>query len=68
MVLQKTPHPPAGATTLIISLGMLHTLPQLGIMMAGVCALVLQGVVVNRLAGVNYPLWKARSDDGKPEF
>jgi hypothetical protein len=37
-------------------------------MMAGVCALVLQGVVVNRLAGVNYPLWKEKADDGKPEF
>jgi len=60
--------PPAGATTLIISLGVLHTLPQLGIMMAGVCALVLQGVVVNRLAGVNFPLWKGKANDDKPEF
>jgi CBS-domain-containing membrane protein len=67
-VLLKSPHPPAGATTLIISLGVLHTLPQLGIMMAGVCALVLQGLVVNRLAGVNYPLWKWRTEDDKPEF
>ena len=60
--------PPAGATTLIISLGVLHTLPQLGIMMAGVCALVLQGVVVNRLAGVNFPLWKGKANDDKQEF
>jgi hypothetical protein len=37
-------------------------------MMAGVCALVLQGLVVNRLAGVNYPLWKWRTEDDKPEF
>ena len=61
MVLARAPHPPAGATTLIISLGVLHTLPQLGIMMAGVCALVVQGVVINRLAGVDYPLWKGKS-------
>lgn len=58
MVLLKAPHPPAGATTLIISLGVLHTLPQLGVMLAGVCVLVAQGIVVNRLAGVEYPLWK----------
>lgn len=63
MVLLRAPHPPAGATTLIISLGVLHTLPQLGIMMAGVCALVVQGVVINRLAGVDYPLWKGKSKD-----
>jgi CBS-domain-containing membrane protein len=58
MVLLRAPHPPAGATTLIISLGMLHTLPQLGIVMAGVILLVLQGYLVNRLAGVDYPRWR----------
>ncbi len=63
MVLLRAPHPPAGATTLIISLGMLHTLPQLSIMLAGVCVLVLQGIVVNRLAGVDYPLWKGKPED-----
>lgn len=63
MALLKAPHPPAGATTLIVSLGVLHTPPQLGIMMAGVCALVVQGLVVNRLAGVDYPLWQAKLDD-----
>lgn len=62
MVLLNAPHPPAGATTLIVSLGVLHTVPQLGIMLAGVGALLVQGVVVNRLAGVEYPLWKGRSD------
>jgi CBS-domain-containing membrane protein len=58
MVFLKAPHPPAGATTLIISLGLLHTLPQLGIVMAGVILLVLQGYLVNRLAGVDYPRWR----------
>ena len=60
MVLLRTPHPPAGATTLIISLGVLHTLPQMGIVMAGVVVLTAQAFAVNRLAGVDYPLWQPR--------
>lgn len=58
MVLLNAPHPPAGATTLIISLGVLHTLPQMGIVMAGVVVLVLQAEFVNWAAGVEYPLWR----------
>jgi CBS-domain-containing membrane protein len=61
MVLLRAPHPPAGATTLIVSLGVLHTLPQLGIVMAGVIVLVLQGSLVNRLAGVDYPRWHPKT-------
>lgn len=57
MVLLKAPHPPAGATTLIISLGMLNQLSQMGIVMGGVVVLVAQAFVVNRLAGIDYPLW-----------
>jgi CBS-domain-containing membrane protein len=57
MVWLKVPHPPAGATTLIVSLGVLTTLPQLGELMLGVLLLVVQGIVINRLAGVEYPLW-----------
>lgn len=58
MVLLKTPHPPAGATTLIISLGILHTAQQLTVLMAGVLLLTGQAIVINRLAGLPYPLWR----------
>jgi CBS-domain-containing membrane protein len=62
MVLLRTPHPPAGATTLIVSLGILHTVGQLAVLMAAVVLLVLQAVAINRLAGLPYPLWAAPPD------
>lgn len=52
------PHPPAGATTLIVSLGILSKPSQLAFLMLAVLVLVVQGVVINRLAGIDYPLWK----------
>lgn len=58
MVWLKVPHPPAGATTLIISLGILREPAQLAVLMVAVALLVVQGFVINRLAGVSYPLWK----------
>jgi CBS-domain-containing membrane protein len=66
MVLLRAPHPPAGATTLIVSLGVLNRLSQMGIVMAGVVVLVAQAFIVNRLAGVDYPLWRPvpTADDG----
>ena len=57
MVLFKSPHPPAGATTLIISLGILTKPLQLVLLMGAVVLLTLQALVINRLAGVPYPLW-----------
>jgi CBS-domain-containing membrane protein len=59
MVLARAPHPPAGATTLIVSLGLLPHLSQLGVLMFAVVLLVLQAIIINRLAGVAYPLWAA---------
>lgn len=52
------PHPPAGATTLIVSLGIMPRPSQQAFLMLAVVALVLQGIVINRLAGIDYPLWK----------
>ncbi|MGH2736629.1 MAG: HPP family protein [Actinomycetota bacterium] len=57
----KVPHPPAGATTLIVSLGILATPGKLAVLMLAVIALILQGLVINRLAGIDYPLWSAPS-------
>lgn len=60
MVWLKVPHPPAGATTLIVSLGILKTPWQLAVLMVAVFLLVLQAFVINRLAGIEYPTWSPR--------
>ncbi len=57
MVLLRAPHPPAGATTLIISLGLLTHPWQLVLLMGAVVLLTLQALIINRLAGIAYPLW-----------
>jgi CBS-domain-containing membrane protein len=57
MVLFKSPHPPAGATTLIISLGLITKPLFLLVLMLAVLLLTLQALGINRLAGIPYPLW-----------
>jgi CBS domain-containing membrane protein len=67
MVLFKSPHPPAGATTLIISLGILTQPKHLVILMFAVVLLTAQAFIINRLAGIDYPLWSPRRDpSGNP--
>jgi CBS-domain-containing membrane protein len=61
MVLVHAPHPPAGATTLIISLGVLHEFEQILVLMLAVVLLTVQAIGINRLAGVDYPLWRGKS-------
>ncbi len=67
MVLFKTPHPPAGATTLIISLGILRSAGQMVVLMAAVVLLTLQAIAINRLAGTPYPLWSTREPSANSE-
>jgi CBS domain-containing membrane protein len=57
MVWLRVPHPPAGATTLIVALGILREPAQLAVLMVAVVLLVVQGFVINRLAGIPYPRW-----------
>ncbi len=59
MELWDVPHAPAGATTMIVSLGLMSRLWQLGILMVAVFALVALGWAINRLVGIPYPLWHA---------
>lgn len=61
MVWLRVPHPPAGATTLIISLGILRTPWQLVVLMVAVGLLTVQAILINRLAGLDYPFWAARA-------
>ena len=57
MVVLDRGHPPAGATTLIVSLGLMRTPGQLAILMAAVALLIAFGRVVHELAGTRYPSW-----------
>lgn len=66
MVWARVPHPPAGATTLIVSLGILHEPWQLLVLMLAVLLLTLQGLGINRLAGIPYPLWRPVSETAPP--
>jgi CBS domain-containing membrane protein len=50
-------HPPAGATTLIVSLGIISKPLELVVIEAAVFLLVAQALVINRLAGLQYPWW-----------
>jgi hypothetical protein len=54
----RSPHAPAGASTLIVSLGLLTTNKQL-LMMAGSVALIaVAGWALNGLVGLRVPLWR----------
>lgn len=64
MVWARVPHPPAGATTLIVSLGILREPWQLGVLMVAVFLLLVQGFVINRLAGMDYPIWSPPPQPG----
>jgi len=66
MMLFNAPHPPAGATTLIVSLGIVTRPFHLAVIEVAVALLVLQAIAINRLAGTPYPLWACpgRSDPG----
>jgi CBS-domain-containing membrane protein len=57
MILFRVVHPPAGATTLIISLGFITTLAHLCVIEMAVALTALQALAINRLAGIDYPLW-----------
>jgi len=67
MVLSRVNHPPAGATTLIVSLGIIDKPGELVIIEIAVFLLAAQALLINRLAGLPYPLWNAlQTGVGKP--
>jgi len=66
MVWLARPHPPAAATTLIVSLGILHEVRDLVVLMLAVVAMVVQGYVINRAAGLDYPRWGPRPEPAGP--
>lgn len=60
MALFRVSHPPAGATTLIVSLGIISQPKELVIIEIAVVLLTVQALAINRLAGIPYPLWSRR--------
>jgi CBS-domain-containing membrane protein len=66
MVLLRSPHPPAGATTLIVSLGLLTQPRQLLILMVAVVVLTAQAFIINRAAGIPYPIWNPPHEVDQP--
>ena len=50
-------HPPAGATKLIVSLGIITRLPYLAVIEIAVLVLIVQAFCIHRLAGIPYPVW-----------
>lgn len=64
MVLLRADHPPAGATTLIVSLGIISKPKELVVIELAVFLLVAQALVINRLAGLAYPVWRHPSPTG----
>lgn len=61
MVLLHVNHPPAGATTMIVSLGILAKPEYLVIIEIAVILLAAQAFIINRLAGLQYPIWRNHS-------
>jgi len=57
MVLFKVSHPPAGATTLIVSLGIIAQPKNLIVIESAVILLTVQAFILNRFAGIPYPFW-----------
>jgi CBS-domain-containing membrane protein len=66
MILFRVVHPPAGATTLIISLGFITEPAHLVAIEAAVALMALQALGVNRLAGIDYPLWSKPLEPLRP--
>ena len=66
MILLKAAHPPAGATTLIVALGIIIQPKSLLAIEIAVALLTLQAIAINRLAGLDYPLWARRIKGAAP--
>lgn len=61
LLVLRSSHAPTGATTLIVSLGLLETLDDLVMLVIGVVLLTVVGWVINRVSGVPVPVWSAES-------
>jgi hypothetical protein len=62
LVLLRAPHPPAGATTLIVSLGLLHQPRQLAIAAAAVALVTAIDWLITRVSGNPMPIWRSADE------
>ncbi len=60
LLLLRSSHPPTGATTLIVSLGLLYTPHEMMMLMLGVVLLTVVGWIINRSLSVPIPVWAAK--------
>lgn len=60
MILFRVAHPPAGATSLIVSLGLMPHLTQVPVLIGAIILLTIQALIINRIAGIPYPLWRQK--------
>jgi CBS domain-containing membrane protein len=67
MILLRAAHPPAGATTLIVSLGIIVRPLHLLVIEMSVALLTVQAIVINKLAGIAYPVWAHREPPPPPD-
>ena len=67
MILLKSVHAPAGATTLIVSLGIVTRPRDLFVIELAVAFLTIQAIVINRHAGLDYPTWALRERQADSE-
>lgn len=58
-ILLRCEHAPAGATTLIVALGILPNPIDFAFLMGAVTALVILALIVNRAFAIEYPVWRA---------
>ena len=66
LVFSQIRHPPAGATTLMVSLGLLTTPRELVAIATGVILVTATGWAINRSFGVPVPVWSARNIGSMP--
>jgi CBS-domain-containing membrane protein len=66
MAFLRISHPPAGATTLVVSLGIISQPKELVIIEVAVILLTVQAFAINRLAGIPYPVWSKHESEGIP--
>lgn len=58
MIWLRCEHMPAGATTLIVALGIMPSASDVAILMAGVVVMTYLALALNRLFGIPYPFWR----------
>jgi len=68
MVLFKVAHAPAGATTLLVSMGLITRPLHLLVIEIAVAFLCAQAICFNRWAGLRYPLWAGSVDSAMEEL